>query len=56
LRGAFDERAPGFGGLYAFRQLVQGGWLAILAAVAIVVLVIYWPRVVAWVERQWSSR
>jgi hypothetical protein len=46
----------GLGGLYAFRLLAQRGWLAILAGVAIVMLVIYWPRFVAWVERQWSSR
>jgi hypothetical protein len=45
-----------FGGHFVFRQLERGGGVAIVAAVAIVILVIYWPRFAAWIERRWSSR
>jgi K+ transporter len=41
-----------FGGHYAVKQLEQGGWIAIVAAIAMVVLVIYWPRITAWLERR----
>jgi hypothetical protein len=46
----------GFGGHYAFRQLERGGWIVVLAVVAMVILVICWPRITAWIERRWSSR
>lgn len=41
-----------FGGHCAFRQLEKGGWIAVLAAAAIVV--ICWPRITTWLERRWS--
>jgi uncharacterized membrane protein YhhN len=40
---------------FALRHLAHGGLIAILAAVAIVALVIYWPRITAWIERHWRS-
>jgi hypothetical protein len=39
-----------------FREISEGGWPAIALVamvVAIVVLMIYWPRIAAWVERRW---
>jgi hypothetical protein len=45
-----------FGGHFVFSRFGEGGWIAILAAVAIVFLVIYWPRVTDWIERRWGSR
>jgi len=36
-----------------FREISEGGWLAIGLVVAIVVLMICWPRIAAWVERRW---
>jgi K+ transporter len=46
----------GIGRGFAIRRLAEGGWVAILAAIAIVLLVIYWPRIVDWIERSWRSR
>jgi len=37
-----------------FREISRGGWIAVLAVVAIVLLLIYWPRVAAWIERRWG--
>ena len=45
-----------FGGHFAFRQLEKGGWIVVLAAVTMVLLVIYWPRITAWIEDRWPSR
>ena len=39
-----------------FREISRGGWLAIALVVAIVLLLIYWPRIAAWVERRWFRR
>jgi len=36
-----------------FREISKGGWLAIALVIAIVLLMIYWPRIAAWVERRW---
>jgi len=36
-----------------FREISKGGWLAIALVIAIVLLLIYWPRIAAWVERRW---
>jgi len=45
-----------FGGFWATRHLAEGGLIVVLAAIAIVVLVLYWPRFTDWIERRWSSR
>jgi len=37
-----------------FREISRGGWVAVLAVIAIVLLLIYWPRVAAWIERRWG--
>jgi hypothetical protein len=39
-----------------FRELSHGGWIAIVALVAIVLLIRFWPLVVARLERWWRSR
>lgn len=44
------------GGLWATKHLAEGGPIVVLAAIAIVLLVVYWPRITDWVERRWSSR
>jgi hypothetical protein len=40
----------------ALSQLLEDGWPAIITFMVIIVvilLVIYWPRFAAWVERRW---
>jgi len=39
-----------------FREISNGGWLAVVLVIAIVALMIYWPRVAAWVEQRWLRR
>jgi ABC-type uncharacterized transport system permease subunit len=34
------------------RHATHGGWIFILAAVAIVLLVRFWPAIVAWLKRR----
>lgn len=46
----------GLGRHFLFRGLGIGGWIAILAAVAIVLLIRFWPLVVERAERWWRSR
>jgi hypothetical protein len=36
-----------------FREISKGGWLAIAFVIAIVALMLYWPRVAEWIERRW---
>lgn len=45
-----------FGRHLLFREISKGGWLAIALVIAVVLLVIYWPRVAAWAERRWFKR
>ena len=38
------------------REISKGGLLAIVLVIAIALLVLYWPRIAAWVERRWFRR
>jgi hypothetical protein len=39
-----------------FRELGRGGWVAIAAVVAIVLLIRFWSPLLERVERWWKSR
>ncbi|HEY6731204.1 MAG TPA: hypothetical protein VI039_09290 [Solirubrobacterales bacterium] len=43
----------------AFSQLLEDGWPVIITFMAIIVvalLIVYWPRVAARIERRWFRR
>jgi hypothetical protein len=43
----------------AFTQLLEDGWPVIITFMAIILgflLIVYWPRVAAWIERRWFRR
>lgn len=44
------------GGHYLFHRAAEGGWLAIVLVLAAIALIVYWPRIAAWVERRWFRR
>jgi hypothetical protein len=40
----------------AFAQLLEDGWPVIITFIAIILvflLIVYWPRFAAWIERRW---
>ena len=39
-----------------FREATHGGWIVVAALIAIVLLIRFWPAIVAWIEQQWRSR
>jgi hypothetical protein len=39
-----------------FREISKGGWLALALVIAIILLLIYWSRIAAWVERRWFRK
>jgi hypothetical protein len=39
-----------------FRELSRGGWIAILAVIAIVLLIRFWSPLLKRLERWWRSR
>ncbi|HEX5526682.1 MAG TPA: hypothetical protein VFX44_05730 [Solirubrobacterales bacterium] len=40
-----------------FHQLFRGGgWLVTVAIIAAVLLLRFWPMIVAWIERRWLRR
>jgi K+ transporter len=57
VRRLYHRDVPlAFGGHFVFSRLFEGGWVAVAAAVVMVVLVLYWPRITDWIERRWGSR
>ena len=50
---------PFAGKVNALSQLLEDGWPVILTFMAIILaflLIVYWPRFAAWVERRWLRR
>jgi hypothetical protein len=39
-----------------FREAGRGGWIVILAIVAILLLIRFWSPLVQWLGRWWRSR
>lgn len=46
----------GLGGHFLFRELGRGGWIPILAVVAILLLIRFWSPLMKRAERWWRSR
>jgi hypothetical protein len=46
----------GFGKHLLFRELGRGGWVVILAIVAILLLLRFWSPLLERIERWWRSR
>jgi hypothetical protein len=44
------------GGHLLYREISKGNWVVVVALVAVVLLLRFWPQVVAWVERRWRAR
>lgn len=44
------------GGHFLYREISRGNWIVAVALVAAVLLLRYWPQVVAWVTQRWNSR
>jgi hypothetical protein len=38
-----------------FREASRGGWIAIGAVIAIVLVIRFWPQIVAWIEGRWGG-
>ncbi len=39
-----------------FREIGNGGWILIVALVAVFLLIRYWPAIADAVERKWRSK
>lgn len=40
------------GGHFLFREISHGSWIVVVAIVAVLLLLRFWPQVVAWLERR----
>jgi hypothetical protein len=57
-RGSTIERLIpfAFGRYMLFREASRGGWLGIVAIIAVLLLLRFWPQIVAWIGQRWNSR
>jgi hypothetical protein len=44
------------GGHFLYREISKGNWIVVAAIVAAVLLLRFWPQIVAWVTQRWNSR
>jgi hypothetical protein len=41
------------GGHFLFHRTAEGGLLGIVLVLVAIALIVYWPRIAAWVEKRW---
>ena len=44
------------GGYFLYREISKGNWIAVVALVSVVLLLRFWPQVVAWITQCWKAR
>lgn len=44
------------GGHFLYREISKGNWVFVVALVAVVILLRFWPQIVAWVEQRRRAR
>jgi hypothetical protein len=44
------------GGHFLYREISRGNWIVVAALVGVVILLRFWPQIVAWVEQRWRAR
>jgi hypothetical protein len=44
------------GGHLLYREISKGNWVVVAALVGVVLLLRFWPQIVAWVGQRWRAR